>query len=164
MRRKIPIEERFWAKVEIGGPTDCWPWRAATGTHGYGVIGTGDGGTITTHRLAYLITNGSIPDARGSHGGVVMHTCDNRRCCNPAHLVAGSQADNLRDMHTKGRRKNPGMRPECARTAKLDWEKVREIRRRWGEGERGVSISLDFGVMPSTIWQVATNRTWKEDK
>lgn len=162
MRNESPLVTRFWEKVEVRGPDECWPWLAAIGTHGYGVIGAGGPRTITAHRLSYIIAHGSIPDAPGHHGGVVMHTCDNRWCCNPAHLVSGSQIDNLLDMRSKGRQCKEGMRPECARTAKLNWEKVREIRRRWGEGESKKALCREYGVGHGTIWEIVTNRTWKE--
>ena len=29
---------RFWSKVDVGRPGVCWPWRAATNEHGYGVF------------------------------------------------------------------------------------------------------------------------------
>lgn len=53
---------------------------------------------VGVHRLAWIDANGPIPE-----GMVVMHTCDNRRCVNVAHLALGTQGDNMRDMAAKGR-------------------------------------------------------------
>jgi hypothetical protein len=50
------------------------------------------------HRWAYTHFIGNIPK-----GMVVMHTCDNRICCNPHHLKLGTQQDNLKDMNVKQR-------------------------------------------------------------
>ena len=38
----------------------------------------------------------------------VLHTCDNRRCCNyKRHLFLGTNLDNVRDMIAKGRNSPP---------------------------------------------------------
>ena len=52
------------------------------------------------HRWAWMLVHGSIPD--GLH---VLHRCDNPPCFRPSHLFLGTDADNARDMASKGRSK-----------------------------------------------------------
>lgn len=101
------VNERFAQRFEIDPDSGCWIWTGTMENHGYGVIsGTLNGlhfRKLLAHRASWLIFRGEIPNREGEHGTVVMHTCDNRRCVNPAHLELGSQADNVKDMNRKGR-------------------------------------------------------------
>jgi hypothetical protein len=101
MRARKPIAERFWPKVDSSaGPSACWPWTASCKVKGYGQIGAGGRQRpLLAHRVAWEIANGPIGE-----GLVVCHSCDNPKCCNPAHLFVGTQAENLQDMTSKGRR------------------------------------------------------------
>lgn len=91
--------ERFWAKVDqSGGPDACWPWTASLGTTGYGQVSRRGRMGKKCHRIAWELTNGPIPT-----GGAILHVCDNRPCCNPAHLRLGTIGDNNRDTAAKGR-------------------------------------------------------------
>lgn len=58
-----------------------------------------DGRNVRAHRIA-LIRDGADPGPAVK----VLHSCDNPPCCNPRHLSFGTQADNITDMHSKGRR------------------------------------------------------------
>jgi hypothetical protein len=68
--------------------------------NGYGMLGLGRRTDPKTaaHRVAWTVAVGPIPE-----GLNVLHHCDNRPCCNPAHLWLGTQRDNLLDMVAKGR-------------------------------------------------------------
>lgn len=83
---------RFWSKVDRRGGHECWNWTAGTFAQGYGQFWW-NGGPQKAHRMAFELTNGSIPE-----GTFILHSCDNRLCCNPAHLRAGTHMDNMTDM------------------------------------------------------------------
>lgn len=87
--------ERFVAQVDQSG--DCHTWVGTKNNSGYGMFSIGGRGHLA-HRLSYLIAGGQ-PNQQ-----VIMHTCDNPSCVNPAHLVAGTYATNMADMDAKGRR------------------------------------------------------------
>ena len=54
------------------------------------------------HQIAWELTYGPVPP--GLH---VLHRCDVPPCINPGHLWLGTNADNQRDRHLKGRTKLP---------------------------------------------------------
>ena len=70
--RPQPIESRFWSRIDKQGPDDCWNWKAGVGSHGYGTMSI-DGTPQCTHRIAWVLANGPIPD--NLH---VLHKSDNR--------------------------------------------------------------------------------------
>src|SRR3974377_1640771 len=81
MRRTL--EQRLLSRIEKQ-ENGCWIWRGST-TGRYGKIGAA-GYQLGTHRVAYELWVGEIPE-----GLSVMHTCNNPRCCNPAHLCVGTK-------------------------------------------------------------------------
>ena len=94
--------ELFDRQVDRREPSECWPWRDGTHRDRRGQISL-RGQTVPASRVAYIIYNADIPEHASHHGIVVMHTCDNPPCCNPKHLVLGTQGDNMRDRTRKGR-------------------------------------------------------------
>lgn len=95
------LASRFWAKVDIKGPAECWEWTGSRKPAGYGEIYFG-GGPALAHRVSVIL------DGRDPAGHEVCHACDNPPCVNPAHLFLGSHEDNMRDAAAKGRTRSPG--------------------------------------------------------
>ena len=121
---------RFWSKVEVKkAKADCWPWRASKYKDGYGRFKIGRG-VHRAHRVAWEVFNGEELGDRHA-----LHKCDNPECCNPYHLAAGSHAQNMAEMHERGRWKAPVSTGESNGNARLTADHVKEIRARIGKGE-----------------------------
>lgn len=90
----LPVEDRFWRKVNKSDPDGCWLWTGATASGGrYGSFSLGSAYTPTVqpaHRAAYQLLVGTIPD-----GAVLDHLCRNTLCVNPAHLDPVTQRENI---------------------------------------------------------------------
>lgn len=86
--RGLTDVERFWLRVDKGGPGGCWLWTGCIGTAGYGFFYTGVR-QANAHRFAYEAAVGPIPD-----GMQLDHLCRVRRCVNPGHLEAVSSREN----------------------------------------------------------------------
>src|ERR1700686_5247571 len=86
---------RFWAKVNKR-PDGCWIWTGALTDTGHGRHDF-DGDTVRVHRLTWVMERQrDIPEMLGDKPFVVRHLmCDNEPCCNPAHLVGGTQGENV---------------------------------------------------------------------
>jgi len=149
-RKPVSLEERFWRYVDRRGPDECWPWTGATNEHGYGVMrptGQRTGPTVKAHRVAMLIAGHDI------EGWDVLHTCDNPPCCNERHLFRGTKADNLADMHAKGRANHRA-------SAALTDDEVRAIRHRVAAGELQRDLAAEYGVAKATMSMLVNGKTY----
>jgi DNA-binding CsgD family transcriptional regulator len=138
--RRRPLAERFWSRVHKN--RGCWIWSGSRNRRGYGTINYDGNRPALTHRVAWELTNGPIPE--GMH---VLHRCDNPACVRIDHLFLGTDLDNVRDMDRKGRRVNANQR--------LSPEQVDEIRQMLGVASQR-SIAEKFGVDQSTISRLVT--------
>jgi len=146
--------DRFWAKVDRRGPDECWPWLASKNRRGYGQFRL-DGKMRKAHRVAYALANGPLP-----HGALVCHHCDNPPCCNPHHLFSGSQAQNMQDMKSKGRRRDNSSVPRGRShyAAKLTPEQAQAIK----ESTTAPAIlAAELGVSRAAIHNIRKGRSWR---
>lgn len=145
------IKDRFWSKIEIKGPEECWLWKLSTDTVGYGQVRI-EGQIYQAHRLAFYFEHKIWPE-------VVRHRCDNRRCINPVHLEPGTQLDNIQDMKNRGRAsRRPGSENPAAL---LNEEQVREIRRAKRKPGLYKELATKFGVSTGAINDVRQGRSWR---
>ena len=147
------------AKIDHGDPDVCWPWNASRGLAGYGQVNVkhADGiwRPMQAHRLAFMRANPTV-----EIGDLcVCHRCDNPPCCNPHHLFLGTHADNIHDMHAKGRNRQP--RGADKWSAKLTEEQVIEARRRYIAGETTAGLAAVFGVKQHTMTDAIAGHHWR---
>lgn len=133
---------------------DCLVFKGSINNKGYGQIKSNNK-NCKVHRLSYQMFKGEIPE-----GLIVRHTCDNPSCWNPEHLLVGTQADNTNDMISRNRNTN-GCLGELNVNAKLNGNKVKEIKRLLKHGVTQKVISEKFLVSNQLISCIKTNKIWK---
>jgi hypothetical protein len=145
---------RFWSYVDRRSPDGCWPWLAGIGRlHGYGHFSWKDR-TYRAHRVAWLLSRGPIP-----RGQQVLHSCDVRHCCRPDHLFLGTQLDNMRDMHAKGR----GQAKERHWKARLTQQDVDDIRQHYfGSDLTQRDLARLFGITQCHVGKIIRDEAWSE--
>jgi hypothetical protein len=131
----------------------CWEWQGGT-RNGYGNTSY-QGKHVYAHRLAYELFALEQPGK-----ACVLHTCDNRRCCNPRHLFLGSRADNIADMWAKGRQ-STGVQRATYGNARLTEEDVREIRWMYATGAGSQrEIGEAYGLAQTTVSGIIRRVRW----
>ena len=145
--------------VDVRGPDECWPWLAPVNTGGYGYFWDSQiQRTVLAHRRAWERVNGEIPE-----GALILHSCDNPPCCNPAHLRPGTTRANARDVLDRGRdaawrrSKNVG---EAHGMAKLSQEDVARIRAMREGGAIYYDIADTFGISYQQAQRICTYKSW----
>lgn len=98
--------KRFWSKVDVRGPDECWLWTAGLARGGYGKFGAA-GRHFQAHRLALFLSKGvDFTPLCACHSCDIRYAINDRtyrKCCNPAHLFPATGGDNQRDKKAKGR-------------------------------------------------------------
>jgi hypothetical protein len=146
------LKQRFLEKVESGLPNECWNWTASTTGKGYGQIKIpSTRKQAYSHRLAYELAYGEIPK-----GKMVLHSCDNPRCCNPAHLSVGTCKDNLQDMVRKGRHLF-GERNAVSKLTEIEVERILDLAK---AGVTQMLIARGFNVSQAEVNRIIRGKRW----
>jgi len=141
--------DRFWSKVDVREPNNCWIFRTASKAKSYPGFWY-QGEPWAAHRFSMMLFIGEEPKLS------VLHTCDVPRCVNPAHLFLGTHDDNMKDMHAKGR-----FVPSRGNT-KLTDKKVLAIRDEYAAGRTTLKeLGIKYGVHFTTIQLIVKRKKWK---
>lgn len=136
---------------------DCIIYTGAVDKDGYG-HSTYKGESTGMHRIVYVKAKGlRVSDIKGV---VIRHTCDNRSCINPDHLIPGTHADNMNDMKVRGR----AAKYEHNGQSKLTKEQVDYIRANAKPKDKYLgfaAIAKRFGVTTQTVWAIYRNINWR---
>ena len=139
-----------FAHVDMSaGPDACWPWTGALGGrlerdprpyYSYG------GKKFIAYRLVYCLFHGIDP-FKLDQKTLLLHSCDNGLCCNPAHLSPGDVKQNTKDMLDRER-------------FGLPKAVVRAIRKLLAEGRTQTAIADIYGISRETVSAIATGRQY----
>lgn len=143
------VRSRLWSKVDKQGEDECWEFTGAINNSGYGSLLFIDS-VRHAHRIAYCVSNDCLNDIDDIK--VVRHSCDNRSCCNPAHLLPGDRKLNAEDMAER----------ERVAGQKLSISDVREIRERYAaEDVTQKELSQDYECSAANICYIVNEESFE---
>lgn len=150
-------EMRFWSKVDMRGPDECWDWQASRHHTGYGrfkIAGTISG---MANRIAWALSHRQDPGNM-----LVRHSCDRPQCCNPAHLELGTHADNMADKSARGRWRGGDHGGVKNPRALITEEQLADIVQGLQRGETNMSIARRLPIGHSMVSKIRVGLMWKE--
>ncbi len=147
---------KFWSNIVRKAGDECWQWTGSTDSKGYGKFYMKNGDKelylIATRVVYFLVTSQDPEDL------CILHSCDNPRCCNPAHLRLGTHQDNVVDMLDKERNKR-GANDANAKLSDIDVYFMREmwISRLFTQRV----IASKYEVSGSVVCHIVNGSRWK---
>lgn len=153
------LVDRFTRRMAAVAPTErgCLEWpgaRQARGV-GYGSIMVTTGKTALTHRVAYEVARGPIPD-----GLWVLHRCDNKACVNVEHLFLGTHQDNMADMASKGRARPARFRGNDCPWSRISAADAAIIRHLAQSGANHRRLAVLYGVTHGMVSRIKLRKAW----
>ncbi len=146
------IIQKIQSRINVDPITHCWNWIGTLNGNGYGVT-TYQKKIRLVHRLMHEYYMNNLTEEKP----LVLHRCDNPKCCNPMHLYAGNHQDNMSDKSKRNRM----AKGEKQGFAKLTEKQVIDIRK---SIESLSVIAKKYNVGNSTIWNIKHRKTWKHIK
>lgn len=147
MGRKNNLTD-FWDRLDTS--SNCWEWTKSCSKSGYGKTYY-QGKEWRSHRLAYFLTYNILPK-------MVLHVCDNRKCCNPFHLFAGDHKDNMKDMAIKGRAAR--QKGSSHGQSKLVESQVIEMRKEFKLGRSLKELATKYKIHKEYVRQIINYKRW----
>lgn len=135
--------------VRRGYETKCWEWKGAVWSNGYPRRGP-----RRLHRYAYELIYGKI-----EYGLFALHKCDNKLCCRPDHIYAGTHSQNMLDYKERG-----VIDHSCENSAKAVLDNADVGVMRWLSKDLHFSTGLlrdMFGVSKNTVLRITQYKSWK---
>ena len=152
-----------WDLIDKRQPDECWTWKGCVNSTGYGSM-TVSQVVYSAHRIVFYLTN---PDAITLKAPAnkklkqfILHSCDNRLCCNPAHMSVGNYDDNNKDAAQKGRSKAPrGANHKKAKLTQDQAERIRDIAK---NGLTYVDIGKMFNIHANNVSRIVRMKAYCE--
>ena len=135
---------KILAKTNFNPNSNCFEWLGALNTDGYPRAVVDGNSNAKLHRVVFELAKGFLPE-------VVRHSCDNPKCLNPNHLLAGTARQNTLDRHERGRNAKTRGRP----SRKL----VEQI---WSDRALGTTdLSRKYGMSKNVVKGIKSGKTYR---
>ncbi len=155
---KSPNEKEYFEKLKnrliknLIRNGECLEWTGQISPYGYGYI-TIRSIPVAAHRVSWMVFKGEIPE-----GMCILHSCDNKKCCEISHLHLGTQLENVKEAVDRNRY-IVGIKHH---SSKLTEDQIKEIRCFYKDGLYNLTqLSKKYGIGICSISDIVKRKTWK---
>jgi hypothetical protein len=137
----------------------CWLWKEGVNRDGYPTMSHEDKETNVARKMFEMFYGKAPPP-------MLVRKCQRRRCIRPEHMTPHSRAAAARKQAREGRMASTARRRAASLAskpgAKLDWDQVRDMRKRLNAGESVNAVATDYGMSPMTVYKIHNQTIWRE--